>query len=143
MLAHGASEARLPIRPAAVVQRLPRLPRPPMARMKPLDHGLDPTMLCHQRPEKARPSTVAWLVRDEGNRRITVVSRPASRELLDLCRMVVRNVSRRTQALTPRALDQAFGRIFPTNRAKEGAVLMATIVLTTLSLLTLAAFLPR
>jgi hypothetical protein len=138
MLAQGASEARLPIRPAAMVQRLPKLP-PPMARVR---TDLDPTLICHQRPEKAPSSRVAWLVRDEGDRRIAVVSRPATRELLDLCLKVVSNVARWTRA-TPKTLDQAFGPIFRTNRAKEGAVLVATMVVTTLSLLTLAAFLPR
>jgi len=114
-----------------------------MARVRTAREDLDPTLLCNGSPEKARPPTVAWLVRDEGNRRITVVSRPASRELLDLCRRVAGHISRRTRGATPEALGQAFERIFRTRRAKEGAALIATIVLTTLSMLTLAAFLPR
>ena len=125
------------------MKRLPKLPPPPMARVRTAREDLDPTLLSNGRPDKARPSTVAWLVRDEGDRRITVVSRPASRELLDLCRMVACHVSRRTRGATPKALGQAFERTFPTRRAKEGAVLIATIVLTAVSLLTLTAFLPR
>ena len=125
------------------MQRLPKLPPPPKPRVRTAREDLDPTLLCNGAPEKARPSTVAWLVRDEGNRRITVVSRPASRALLDLCRRVAGHISRRTRGATPKSLGLAFDRIFPTRRAKEGAVLIATIVLTAVSVLTLATFLPR